>query len=158
MADNTKDPFNNVAPEFKPRSVEMPRPNLAPMGGMGIRQNLTPSPVRPTKVLGSDIAKGDSEKHLFVEGKITGIGNYYFIAKVEDRASERGIEGGKISKMDIRQGGVSVARYDRGWLVEPQTSRDAEAVRKVQDKFGGKEREFKPIVPKSLDKDRGHER
>lgn len=171
MANNTKDPFNNVAkgepknrdkdnaaPEFKPRGVELPRRNLAPAGMSGIKRNLPAQRVTPKKIISASITKGDPDKHLFIDGKITGMNGYSFIAKVNDHPSNLNIEGGKISKLDIRQGGVSVARFDRGWDVRPQTVRDAEAVRKIQDKFGGKERAFKPIVPKSPDKDHGHER
>ncbi|MBL4645538.1 MAG: hypothetical protein JKY99_03655 [Rhizobiales bacterium] len=105
-----------------------------------------------------DITKGDPEKDLYIHGNITDMKGYSFTVKAYDLPSKYGIEGGKISKLDIRKGGVSVVRYDRGWDAKPQTARDLEATRKVQDAFGGKEREFKPIVPKSPDKDHGHER
>lgn len=171
MADNPKDPFNdganneptvrnedNVAPELKPRGVVLPRYNLAPSGMSGITRNVPIQPVVPKRIISVSITKDDPDTHLFIDGKITDMKGYSFVVKVEEQASKHGIEGGKISKLDIRQDGVSVARYDQGWDVRPQTSRDAEAVQKVQDKFGGKEREFKSIAPKSPDKDHGHER
>lgn len=49
---------------------------------------------------------------------------YHYEVKVYSSGSEYGIEGGKISKLLIREGGKEVASYDRGWDVEP-TSEEA---------------------------------
>lgn len=47
---------------------------------------------------------------------------FTYSAKVYGEPSEDyGIEGGKISKLEIRFGGIPVARYDRGWDIEPET-------------------------------------
>jgi hypothetical protein len=47
---------------------------------------------------------------------------FTYCAKVYGEASEEyGIEGGKISKLEIRLGDYPVARYDRGWDIEPET-------------------------------------
>ena len=51
------------------------------------------------------------------------IGNQIFTycAKVYGEPSEDyGIEGGKISKLEICLGDFPVARYDRGWDIEPE--------------------------------------
>lgn len=180
MSDNPTKPFNdavrNISREKEPeqppkirdkdnadhrhpppRLTPFSERNRAPKGMSGIKRNL-PSPIRPSKVLSVDIRKGDPEQHLYIDGKITSLKGYSFIVKVHDKVHRHGIDGGTIEKLDIRKGGVSVARYDRGWDVKPQTARDAEAVRKVEDAFNGKSREFKPIVTKNSNKDRGHER
>jgi len=52
------------------------------------------------------------------------IGNqtFTYCAKVYGEQSEDyGIEGGRISKLEIRLGDNPVARYDRGWDIEPET-------------------------------------
>ena len=47
---------------------------------------------------------------------------FTYRAKVYGEPNEDyGIEGGKISKLEIRLGGIPVARYDRGWDIEPET-------------------------------------
>ena len=52
------------------------------------------------------------------------IGLWYQV-KVYDLPSEYGIEGGRISKLQLREGcrfdGEIVANYDRGWDVKPKT-------------------------------------
>lgn len=44
---------------------------------------------------------------------------YKYWVKNFDRPSQYGIEGGRISKLEIRRDGIVVANYDRGWDVEP---------------------------------------
>jgi hypothetical protein len=47
---------------------------------------------------------------------------FTYSAKVYGEPSEDyGIEGGRISKLEIRLGDFPVARYDRGWDIEPET-------------------------------------
>jgi hypothetical protein len=47
---------------------------------------------------------------------------FTYCAKVYGEPSEEyGIEGGKISKLEIRLGDFPVVRYDRGWDIEPET-------------------------------------
>lgn len=52
------------------------------------------------------------------------IGNriFTYCAKVYGEPREdNGIDGGRISKLEIRLGDFPVARYDRGWDIEPET-------------------------------------
>lgn len=58
-------------------------------------------------------------------GKMTRV---WYQAKIYDLPSEYGIEGGRISKLQLRVGrkppvcaGEIVANYDRGWDVKPKT-------------------------------------
>lgn len=46
---------------------------------------------------------------------------FTYDAKHFDLPSEYGIEGGRISKLGIRQGREVVLNYDRGWVIEPET-------------------------------------
>ena len=52
------------------------------------------------------------------DGKMVGI---HYQVKVYDEGSQYGIEGGRISKLWLRQGKTTVANYDRGWDIKPQT-------------------------------------
>lgn len=60
---------------------------------------------------------------MWKEGTIRIEGQAFtYFAKVYGEPSEDyGIEGGRISKLEIRQGNIPVARYDRGWDIEPET-------------------------------------
>lgn len=49
----------------------------------------------------------------------------HYIAKVYDEPSEYGINEGRISKLQIKIDGVTVAEYDRGWDLEPEESNQA---------------------------------
>jgi hypothetical protein len=62
-------------------------------------------------------------KTMWKEGSLK-IGNQIFTycAKVYGEPSEGyGIEGGKVSKFEIRLSDYPVARYDRGWDIQPET-------------------------------------
>jgi len=62
---------------------------------------------------------------LWHEGalKVYGI-NYHWWAKVYDEGSEYGIDGGRVSKLMIKQDNRIVVNYDRGWDIEPQEPND----------------------------------
>lgn len=45
---------------------------------------------------------------------------YEYCIKQYDEGSEFGINGGRISKLNIRVNGKEVANYDRGWDIEPK--------------------------------------
>jgi hypothetical protein len=62
-------------------------------------------------------------KTMWKKGSVK-IGNqaFTYCAKVYGEPNEDyGIEGGRISKLEIRLGDNPVARYDRGWDIEPET-------------------------------------
>ncbi len=44
---------------------------------------------------------------------------FHFCVKVYQRGSQYGIDGGRISKLNLRRSDIVVANYDRGWDVEP---------------------------------------
>lgn len=44
---------------------------------------------------------------------------FYYEMKQFEEGSHYGIDGGRISKLDIRRGGKTVCRYDRGWEMKP---------------------------------------
>jgi hypothetical protein len=61
---------------------------------------------------------------------------FTYCAKVYGEPSEDyGIEGGKISKLEIRLGDFPVARYDRGWDIEPETENAQLAVLAIMNNF-----------------------
>lgn len=53
-------------------------------------------------------------------------GEYSFQAKVYDRVSEYGIDGGRVSKLWVMHSasGKVAATYDRGWDIEPSCKSD----------------------------------
>lgn len=57
---------------------------------------------------------------LWHEGALQVYGiNYHYWAKVYDEGSEYGIEGGRVSKLMIKEGDKIVVNYDRGWDIKP---------------------------------------
>ena len=67
--------------------------------------------------------KKTEDKAMWNKGSIK-IENQTFTysAKVYGEPSEDyGIEGGKVSKLEIRLEDTPVARYERGWDIEPET-------------------------------------
>lgn len=58
-------------------------------------------------------------------GVLTGDGKYlaihYWVKHFEEPSEEYGIDGGRISKLSLKQAGAWVANYDRGWDMEPAT-------------------------------------
>ena len=44
---------------------------------------------------------------------------YKYYVKAYDEGSEFGIDGGRISKLDILRNGERVALYDREWITKP---------------------------------------
>ena len=53
-----------------------------------------------------------TNNQLFKRGTI---GSYTFCAKVYDIGSQYGIDGGRVSKLEMRKAGQLVLNYDRGW-------------------------------------------
>lgn len=49
---------------------------------------------------------------------------YEYWAKHYENGSEFGIDGGRISKLQISRDGQTVASYERGWDIEPKTAED----------------------------------
>ena len=54
------------------------------------------------------------------------IDGYEFEVKHFENGSEYGIDEGRISKLEIRNGGKLLVNYDRGWAIKPM---DAAAIR-----------------------------
>lgn len=60
--------------------------------------------------------------------------SYTVSMKRFDLPSPYGIGGGRISKLDIRtDDGQVVARYDRGWDIEPQNADVKELINKIKE-------------------------
>lgn len=54
-------------------------------------------------------------------GKDKYIAVHYWVKHFDEACEEFGIDGGKISKLSLKQDGAWVANYDRGWDMEPAT-------------------------------------
>ncbi len=57
------------------------------------------------------------------EGKESKIAHYW--VKAYEKGSEFGIDGGRISKLQIKIDGKTTANYDRGWDIEPDENDEA---------------------------------
>lgn len=61
---------------------------------------------------------------------------YKYDAKVYDEPSEDyGIDGGRISKLEVKCQGSVVINYDRGWDIEPETEDAQLALLAVMHQF-----------------------
>jgi hypothetical protein len=60
---------------------------------------------------------------------------YEYCAKVYDTGSEYGIDGGRVSKLQIKRGGTEIVAYDRGWDVEPVDYGAEQALQHVLDLY-----------------------
>jgi len=119
-----------------PQGVTRPAPNLAPPGMQGIRTGLKQPVQRTTEphtppIITKDAGQRDTS--LWIDGKITTMKGYEFQAKMYDEPSKFGIDGGKISKLDVRKDGELVMRYDRGWDKDPQTPEHKEALQRIRN-------------------------
>lgn len=69
----------------------------------------------------------------------------YWIKHFDEPSEEYGIDGGRISKLEIRKDGVCTLNYDRVWDIMPQdeiTQKALEAIKKEWN-LGGKSHENK---------------
>lgn len=57
---------------------------------------------------------------MWKEGSIKVVDKiYHYEAKIYDEPSKFGINGGRISKLNVRLNGKEIINYDRGWDKEP---------------------------------------
>lgn len=52
--------------------------------------------------------------------RIEGTEVLFWIKHFEEPSVDYGIDGGRISKLTLKQGGTYTANYDRGWDIEPE--------------------------------------
>ena len=59
---------------------------------------------------------------MWDQGKllIEGMNVKYYVKHYEEPSEDYGIEGGRISKMELRIDGKITLNYDRGWDIEPE--------------------------------------
>jgi hypothetical protein len=153
---------DNAQPRVKPPAgVTRPAYNLAPPGMSGIktgsqpRVQQRPEPERKQPTTSIDNGKDQS---LWIDGKITSMKGYEFKARLYDEPSNLGIDGGKISKLDVRKDGELVMRYDQGWAVDPKTPVHKEALYRIRNGLDDTpHKDFKGFDRKD-DKDHGFDR
>lgn len=63
------------------------------------------------------------------------VDGYSVCAKQYARRSRWGINGGHISKLEMRKDGQIAISYDRGWGIKPQNEMDKAALDKVLAEF-----------------------
>lgn len=81
----------------------------------------------------------DSGPRNWLHGTIKGFDGYSFSAMVFENGSQFGIEKGRVSKLQLKQGGNEVAYYDRDWDISPATAEQEEIVKAIVAGF--------PIIP-----------
>ena len=59
------------------------------------------------------------------------IGEFRFCAKVYSAPSKHGINGGRVSKLEIKKGTIPAVNYDRGWEIRPESDEVREIFRAV---------------------------
>jgi hypothetical protein len=128
----------NTAPRPTPPSfVRYPAPNMAPSGMMGIRAQAVPrqeqqEPSPQTQPFNRANDNGDDQT-LWTEGHIFTMDGYTFNAQLSDEPTFLGIDGGKITALDVRKHGLTVMRYDQGWQVDPKTIEHKEALHRIRN-------------------------
>ncbi|RVT87166.1 hypothetical protein DXV76_03515 [Rhodobacteraceae bacterium CCMM004] len=92
------------------------------------------------------------------DGSLVSMPGYSFVARIEPERSQQGIEGGKITRLDLRKDGATVASFNRGWDKMPKTAEQVEAVHRIRQGFG----DVRPTRFQGFDtansKDHGHSR
>lgn len=74
---------------------------------------------------------------MWTEGSIK-IGDaivHYWVKHYDAPSKEYGINGGRISKLSLKQNGVWVANYDRGWDLKPATKEAETALAILLDEY-----------------------
>ena len=66
------------------------------------------------------------------KGKTNG---YKYVIKYFENGSEFGINGGRISKLWLENDGQTVANYDRGWDIYPETAEAIELLDELIIKY-----------------------
>tara|TARA_R110002124_G_C8972718_1_gene515358 strand:- start:9471 stop:10010 length:540 start_codon:yes stop_codon:yes gene_type:complete len=154
---------DNAAPTLKPDMPHRPAPNLAPPGMSGIRTSQTANiaprePVAPPQAAISINEPDVSEGSFHTQGRLLTMPGYEFAVKMYDEPFKHGIEGGCISKLDLRKDGELVASYDRGWSKDPDTAEAREAIHRIRKGLDDQtpEREFKTDHDPENDHDISH--
>lgn len=52
--------------------------------------------------------------------RIEGTEILFWVKHFEEPSEDYGIEGGRISKLMLKQGEICILNYDRGWGIEPE--------------------------------------
>jgi hypothetical protein len=81
------------------------------------------------------ITKGNPATDFWLRGHLTRWPDYTFTAKVFDVGSEYGIEGGRISKLQVMHRGTVIISYDRGWEQTPRSWKDKAVLKDVLGGF-----------------------
>lgn len=132
----------NTALTLKPKEyLVLFEPEVAPCGHIGVQRDLPSNPAhqseeRPIDVHGHDFSLEDHEH------------DYTIQMKVEDAPSEKGLEGGRISRLTLIKGERDPenikAHFDDGeWKKPPSTFLEKQIVMEKRDEYKEEEHEQK---------------
>lgn len=95
----------------------------------------------PVDIASITLTEGDPDTSFNLSGYVNRYRDYKFHAKVYDSGSAFGIDGGRISKLDVRRNGELVIQYDRGWSIEPRGRRERKVLKAIVASFPERQRE-----------------
>lgn len=81
------------------------------------------------------LTKGDPLTDFSLSGYVRDHRDYAFSAKVYDRASEFGIDNGRVSKLTVWRRGEEVMNYSRGWDIPPSAPEHREVLGRILAAF-----------------------
>lgn len=137
-------------------AVEQVMSALDPERSMG-RQDPAPDMPQP-KEAGLAIDAGEPEQP-WIEGRVVTMPGYSFHVRATEGPTPDGIEGGKVTALELRKDGEVVARYQGGdWEIDPTDPESREALQRVRN--GLDDGPAKPFqgYDRSQDKDHGMDR
>ncbi len=94
-------------------------------------------PIDRTKIT---LTKGDPRTDFWLYGDVKGHPGYSFAAKVFDVGSRYGIDGGRVSKLEVWFKDRAVLHYDRGWAVRPKTPKQEQVLTAIVGAFPDREK------------------
>lgn len=127
---------DNVGRVLKPKEyVVIFTPEFAPTGHTGVKRDLPSNPEHQAKELPIDVWGNDVSVEDLDHGYITQ-------TKIEEEASEIGLEGGRISRLTLIEGERDPknvrAHFDKGeWQKPPKTFLERQVVMEMKERYNG---------------------
>lgn len=139
-SNQSTDRKDNAAPIPKPSNTRSSSPAPSPTGTVGPRHTQSPSqnrePIRATQPGISVDQTLFADDARYTDGKLLTMPGYSFMARVNDAPSKTGLEGGKLEQLVVRKDDKPVAIYNNGWVREPTTPEQKEAIHRIRNGLG----------------------
>lgn len=142
----------------KAEKIQFRQEDDAKIDFRGNKSDLVPSRDDANKSSDIVVEKEFVTQRSWQKGKITSMPGHSFVATVYDKPSKYGIDGGQISKLEVREFGKVILDYDRGWKVPPKTGAEIEAVNRIRVGLEDKLQQHVKAPEQKPDKDHGVDR